>query len=335
MIRATGIAGLLVFVHFLAVDGAAGQAVVTLSEESFNAATAPELPTGWTASADGWITDDGSASSGSGGNNLYVKGSGASQVTTPILNLSSMTEGTLSYLARRTGTYLADSLQVTASTDGGVTFPITLLTAGAALPSGAGSYEQITTALPDALLGEPQVVLRFEALGGGSGSANLRIDDMLIRGTVDGIFVAPSRLAFAAEVGETQALEVQVVNYGGQSEEVGAPQVTGAPFSIAPAGAVTLPPEAKQVYTVTYAPAGAGPHDGSTVTFPHASGESVVRLFGTVARNQFGFSSTASAVLAEAGTIGIPLSLDYDGAEALQSLQFTIAWSDPGVQFVG
>ena len=335
MIRTTGIAGLLVFVHFFAVEGAAGQTVVTLFEETFSAAVVPDLPAGWTASADGWVTDDGSVSSGSGGNNLYVKGSGGGQVTTPVLDLSSLTEGTLSYLARRTGTYLPDSMQVTASADGGVTFPITVLATGAALPAGDGSYEQIIRDLPSTLLGEPEVVLRFEALGGGSGSANLRIDDVLIRGTVEGVFVAPARLAFAAEIGETQALEVQVTNYGDQSEEVGAPRVTGTAFSIAPASAVTLTPGARQVYTVTYAPASTGPHEGSTVAFPHASGESVVRLSGTVVRNQFGFSSTASTVLAETEAIELPLSLDYDGAEALQSLQFTVAWDDPGVQFIG
>ena len=335
MIRATGIAGLLVFVHFFAVEGAAGQTAVTLFEETFNAAAVPDLPAGWTASADGWMTDDGSASNGSGGNNLYVKGGGAGHVTTPILDFSSLAEGTLSYLARRTGTYLPDSLQVTASTDGGASFPVTLLAAGAALPSGDGSYEQITTALPAALLGEPQVVLRFEALGGGSGSANLRIDDALIRGTVEGIFVAPARLTFAAETGETQALEVEVTNYGDQPEEVAAPQVTGAAFSIAPAGAVTLTPGAEQIYTVTYAPTSAGPHEGSTIAFPYALGESVVRISGRVVRNQFGFSSTDSTVLAETGVIEIPLSLNYDGAEALQSLQFTVAWDNPDVQFAG
>ena len=326
---------LFVFAMFLAaVTPAAAQQEVTLLREGFDEVVLPALPAGWAASADGWVTDDGVSSGGSGGGNLYVKGSSPARVTTPLLDLTSATAATFSYLARRTGTYAADSLRVTASTDGGATFPLTLLTSGEALPEASSSYELITATLPVSLLGAAQVVLRFEALGGSSGSANVRIDDVTVRGTVDGLFVAPSRLAFSAQVGETQTLEVTAANYGRDDVQIDAPQVTGAAFAVAPAGGVTIASGDSVAYAVSYTPAAEGPH-GGTLLLAYGSGETTIALEGATIRSEFGFAAAADTVVADSQRVDLPLTLDFGGPEALQSLQFTVSWDDPSVQLAG
>ncbi|MDZ4698128.1 MAG: hypothetical protein SH809_00360, partial [Rhodothermales bacterium] len=154
--------------------------------EDFDGATPPALPPGWLDASGVWQTSASVASTGSGLNNLYIQGTAPASVTTPIVNLAGLTEGTISYLARRTSTYTQTALTVLASTDGGATFPITLLAAGAALPATDGSYQAMSVAVPASLLGASQVVMRFDSGGGTSTGANIRIDDVLIEGLAEG-----------------------------------------------------------------------------------------------------------------------------------------------------
>jgi len=153
--------------------------------ENFDGVTPPALPFGWADTAGEWTTSSSVASSGSGGNNLTIAGAQPASIQTPVLNLTGLTSGTIEYLARRTSTYPQDSLVVSASTDGGTTFSITLLDRGEALPAGDGSYEMISMAVPNELLGQSNIVLQLRALGGTTSGSNIRIDDVQIVGEGD------------------------------------------------------------------------------------------------------------------------------------------------------
>ena len=153
--------------------------------EDFDSVTPPALPFGWADVSAEWVTSSSVASSGSGGNNLTIAGSQSASVQTPSLNLTGLTSGTITYLARRTSTYPLDSLLVLASIDGGGAFSVTLLDRGEALPATDGSYEVISMAVPPELLGASDVVLQFVALGGTTSGSNVRIDDLEILGEGD------------------------------------------------------------------------------------------------------------------------------------------------------
>ena len=157
-------------------------------DETFDSVTPPALPFNWSDTAGAWSTSASVASSGSGVNNLTISGSQAASVRTPIINLAGMTSGTIAFLARRTSTYPQDSLIVLASTDGGATFSVTLLDRGEALPVADGSYELVSMTVPVELIGQPQVVLLFTALGGTTAGSNIRIDDVQLSGEGDPTF---------------------------------------------------------------------------------------------------------------------------------------------------
>ncbi|MEZ4699719.1 MAG: hypothetical protein R2834_05275 [Rhodothermales bacterium] len=199
---------LLLGLH-LAAASATGQ-TAQLFFEDFDGATPPALPAGWADAAGVWETSASVSSTGSGLNNLYIQGTAPASLTTPTVNLSGLTEGTISYLARRTATYDQASLTVLASTDGGATFGITLLAAGQALPATDGSYQLISMAVPAQLLGAAQVVLRFDAAGGTSTGSNVRIDDITIAGSAEGNLFGFSQAAGAADATGTFDVDVYI-----------------------------------------------------------------------------------------------------------------------------
>ncbi len=177
-------------------------AQTTLFFEDFDGVTAPDAPPGWTF-GDGWDTDPGVASSGSGLNNLRHSGSGTGSAETPVIDLNGVVGANLSYLARRTSSYDPANLRVVASNDGGLTFPLTILGAGSAVPAST-SYDSVGVALPASLIGSSAVVLRFEGFGLSSSSANARIDDLTITSSTDPPPPDPSVLEFSTA--ETSAL---------------------------------------------------------------------------------------------------------------------------------
>src|SRR5690606_16847924 len=146
--------------------------------ETFDRVTAPDLPPGWTTTNDAWETSTSSESPGSGGNNLFIRGSAVDTLTLPPIDLSGAMTAEITYLARRTSSFDPANLQITASTDGGTTFPIVVAAAGNGLPLATSTYEAVTIALPGALLGASNVILRFEAAGGSASTANARLDDI-------------------------------------------------------------------------------------------------------------------------------------------------------------
>lgn len=173
-------------------------------QEAFDSVTPPTLPAGWLDADSLWESSSSVASTGSGQNNLTIAGGQTASVTTPVIDLSGLTTGTLSYLARRTSTYPMDSLLVSASTDGGISFSTVLLDVGAALPASDGSYVEISTELPAVLIGETNVMLMFTALGGSTSGSNIRIDDVAISGEGDPVFTE-SAFGFSLASSSTDA----------------------------------------------------------------------------------------------------------------------------------
>lgn len=159
---------------WLLLPVAVGYAQTVVFEEEFTESP----PDGWTLE-NGWAIGATTPSSGSGGNNLEHAGARVANAVTPGFSLNGAGFALLTYSARRTGAYDRGNLRVTASIDGGVSFPVVALGAGAAAPDVASLYQDITVALPSALLGRSLVILRFEGLGA-SRSGNLRIDDIRV-----------------------------------------------------------------------------------------------------------------------------------------------------------
>ena len=174
---------------WLLLSAIAGYAQTTAFEEDFSRAVPPDGPAGWTL-GNGWKTGTTTPSSGSGGNNLEHSGSSAANAVTPGFSLAGAGLATLTYSVRRTSSYDRANLRITASIDGGVTFPIIVLGAGMAVPAATSSYRDVSVPLPSSLLDQSSVTLRFEGLRASS-SGNIRIDDISViayatSGTVSG-----------------------------------------------------------------------------------------------------------------------------------------------------
>ncbi|MEM8485817.1 MAG: T9SS type A sorting domain-containing protein [Bacteroidota bacterium] len=150
--------------------------------ETFDAVTPPALPAGWSDTTLAWETSSSVASTGSGGNNAKITGTAAGTLISAPADLSGMTAGSLLYLARRTSSYAQEAMRVLATLDGGQSF-ITVLDDGAALPLDDGSYAEVEVELPAAVLGQSGVQFAFEAIGGTTSGANVRIDDVTVMGS--------------------------------------------------------------------------------------------------------------------------------------------------------
>jgi hypothetical protein len=175
----------------------------TVYIETFDAVVAPDLPGGWSA-GDGWATSTSSASTGSGLNNLAHTGMSVSEATLPPVDLSGISSATLSFLARRTSSYPLEGLRVTASLDGGASWPIEIMPVGAALPGTASAWEAVEASVPGALIGQSGVLVRFEVSGGTTSGANLRLDDIRIAAGGGGSTGGGSSLGFSS--GSSSAL---------------------------------------------------------------------------------------------------------------------------------
>lgn len=299
----------------------------TIYSESFDALTEPALPTGWSASGDLWETSSSSASPGSGGNNLYARGTAPGTVTTPAIDLSGYAAPTLTYLARRTSSYPQDSLRLTASTDGGATFPVVLLAMGNALPSVTSDYEAVTVTLPASLVGNSGVLVRFEAMGGTTSGANVRIDDLTIEGTPSGIISDLSALTLRAAPGEHAEAILTLQNASSGTVTIGA-STLATPFSVTPATSVSLAPNAEQQYTIAFDPAMEGEY-ADTLSFTHDLGTTEVALIGTTAsENVIGFADSTTVALPGAPYVDVPIALSVGSQEGIAALQFDLAWGD-------
>ncbi|HEX7070117.1 MAG TPA: hypothetical protein VF190_04900, partial [Rhodothermales bacterium] len=68
-----------------AATGGAAQGVDQVLLETFDAATPPDLPAGWSASSAAWETSTSSPSPGSGLNNVFNRGSSVGELTLPVV----------------------------------------------------------------------------------------------------------------------------------------------------------------------------------------------------------------------------------------------------------
>ena len=217
--------------------------------------TTGAFPVGWLARR--WTTTDQTPSPGSGGFSFALQGRQLDRLCTPVFDARAATPDTLSYLARRTGSYPALHLVVRASVDGGHTFPYVVAAAGEALPEADGSWTTLRFPLPSELSGTPALQLCFDALGGTSTGARVQLDDITLQGTgqlrrwplaawpahIDAGFVA---------VGDTMSLPLQVRNQTDSTLIVTLP-APPSPWWLS-RSAVILPPRQTDTLTLFVAP---------------------------------------------------------------------------------
>ena len=307
------------------------QATDVLLFESFDDVVAPELPGGWSGTPSAWETST-AAASPSGGNNVMSRGSIAGELRTPPLNLSDVSSATIRFVARRTSSFDMLNLTLTASVDGGSTFDVVIIAPGDALPEATSTYQQISAVLPSTLLGREEVLLRFEALGNSSSTANSRLDDVQVTAERP-VSISPVQLSFTAAPGQTATSTFVATNFSGDLLELSAPTVTSGPFSVQPSGEVVLSDGSAQEYVVSFAPIADGDY-GATLSIVHAHGTGVVQLTGTTMGGRLGFLAPSS-VATEGAAVDVVLSLDFTNVFGLHGVQFEAVWDDPALLLEG
>ncbi len=168
-------------------------AQVTFFEELFDASGGAAPPTVAELGA-GWAVEDVSSSNGSGAHNLGHKGQTPGRTVLGPVNLGVATSATLSWLARRTGSYPQDSLSVRVGSSPGGPF-VTLAPPGLALPAAELSWTTLSLPIPDSLLGGPLYIV-WDAFGGDAGNSSLRLDDVRVSGEAD-LSLVTGELGFA------------------------------------------------------------------------------------------------------------------------------------------
>lgn len=324
---------LLGLIGLLSALPATGQQNVTVYFEDFDDVGSVGDLEGWDI-GDGWDIDGTTSSNGSGYQSLKVSGGPAGSAVTSPIDLRRLSEGTFSYLIRRTGSFYENSILITASTDGGLTFPYLIADSTESAPGGT-SWASFTFDLPQAVLGEPDVRFRIENVVGGSGSANAKFDDITVAGLA--IFdIHPPQGLFAAEVGETDAQTFTVTNYSTSVLNVDPPSLTGTAFSISPSTAVGIAPAEEQVYTITFAPDEDGVFEETLEIAADGAGAVTVPLLGLTALNQVSFA-LASSEAGEAETdLPVDVSLTFSSEAAnLQGLELSISWDDEIISLSG
>lgn len=305
-----------------------GQRTVTIYWEDFDSAATVEDLADWSV-GDGWRIDAATPSNGSGMQSLSAFGGPADPAITAPIDTRRLTEGTFSYLARRTSSFDLNSIHISASVDGGLTFPIVIADTSESLDGGSTAWRLKEFALPEALIGEPDVRIRLDNVIGGGGTANVKFDDFAISGMV--IFdVEPPEGLLAAEPGDTDQQSFVLTNYGEEALLVNAPILSAPGFSIDPASAVTLLPEQEQVYQITFAPEVDGVvHASLEITTPNAGGVTIP-LLGLTAIDQVSFSQLASAAGESEQSVPVDVNLTFSNPEAdLNAVEVTMSWDDP------
>lgn len=321
---------LLACLAFFSTGTALGQGLDQVLLEDFDGVTAPELPPGWTTTDDAWETHTSSESPGSGINNLYNRGSGAGMLTLPPVDLTGAMTAELTYLARRTKSYDPANLQITASLDGGTSFPIVVASGQSAMPTSESTYEAVSIALPAAVLGAPSVILRIETLGVSASTANVRLDDVGVT-AMRLVIVNPTALSFLAMAGSSDSATFTLANADASSLQVNAPVVGGA-YTVSPAGPITVPAGESQTYTVTWSPTMSGV-DNRTLLLVHEHGNTSIALEGRTAGGIFGFQVDSANATPGDSLHLVPMRLEFADEAGLQGLQFRVEWSDSTVRF--
>src|SRR5690554_1582810 len=92
------------------------------------------------------------SSNGSGFNNLEAFGNDSTNAVTPSIDLRRLTEGSLDFRYRRTTSFDPERLQITASTDGGLTFPY-LIGSGEDMWPSTNAWRLASLELPPEVVG--------------------------------------------------------------------------------------------------------------------------------------------------------------------------------------
>jgi len=299
-------------------------AQTVLFRESVDASGA--FPVGWLTRH--WTTTDQTPSPGSGGFSFVLQGRQADRLCTPVFDARAAILDTLSYLARRTGSYPALHLVVRASVDGGHTFPYVVAAAGAALPETDGSWKALRFPLPSELSGVPTLQLCFDAFGGTSASARVQLDDITLHGTGQlrrwPLNVRPARIdAGFVAVGDTVSLPLQVRNQTNSTLAITLP-APPAPWWLSRT-AVVLPPRQSDTLTLfvaptltdTFAATWGLPLDGDTLSMS-------LRVTSMPPLHALGWHApTLSARAQDTVQLGLQLQLSGE-ASALQGLLVTV-----------
>jgi hypothetical protein len=275
----------------------------------------------------GWTVDSGTpANSGSSGaENLRVGGSATGYAQTPELDLRRMVSGSVSFFARRTASYAADWVRLTASTDGGGSYNIVVADWDEVLTATAAVWQVRTFTIPGDLLGQRHVRFRLETAVESSGTGVARFDDFRISGDV--LFdVEPPRGIFAAGLGAEETRTFVLSNLSDVAIDVLPPTVVGSAFSIAPSSAITISEGETQIYAVTFAPVAEGVEHGSVEFAVSGGGAMSVDLTGVTSVNRLAFSGSTE-VVGEFETVDIPISFTYSNDEPLQGFQLDVSWS--------
>ena len=171
------------------LTGNAWGATVVFGPENFGTGTS--VPTGWTASGASWTISTASASAtytgASGGSNATINLGGLTShfLSTPTIDFSSYNSGTLYFGVRCSSASFTADLTIEASIDNGSTWTaFTGSVTNANIPNSGWTAASLQTiSLGSSINGKSQVKIRFRS-GGGSGTSNLRIDDVRLEGTL-------------------------------------------------------------------------------------------------------------------------------------------------------
>ncbi len=308
----------------------------TLVDETFDTAYVPALPNLWRSNPIGqqWMTTTSLPSPGSGGNNAILSGVTGSFLDSKKFWLTGLGSAHLQYYARRTAAYPVANMVVTLSHDNGISFPDTLIFPGAALPENGDEYELISVNIPARLFRSGVCMLRFNAKGASSGSANIRIDDVKLTARKAALLVSADTLSFATDVGKTVAQTLSVINASTSTVTVQVPLLSNAAFKITPTVAVTLAPGEETLYNVVFAPETSDLFSG-TLSFDSPFGVKKVTLIGRVGSNEFAFAGTGARTTDGGEPLIVPLKLNYLNQAGLHGFQFDISWNPAAFTFAG
>lgn len=318
---------LLTLVIMLYVLPVHAQQVVTVFSEDFDRVGAVDELAGWVAGP-AWRIDTATPSTGSGLQSLGVYGAPGDPAVTPAIDLRRITEGVLSYLVRKTGSFYENSIVITASIDGGNTFPVLVADSTEALQGVATSWRLMEFQLPASLLGQEDVRFRFENFVGGTASASARFDDIAVTGLAK-FDVEPPQGIFAAEPGNSDAQSFVLTNYGAEPLTVHAPELNADEFAIDPAVSLTLQPQEAQTYEITFAPVAEGVVYAELNITTDGAGGVTIPLTGLTAINQVSFSFDTTEAGESEADIAVPVSLTFSNEEAnLHALELALHWDD-------
>lgn len=200
---------------------AAAQSSAVLYRESFDTASPPLLPAGWTTSTVRSLSGDFATSasaprSGSLPHCLSATDARVQQwAATPPISFSGRIADSIEFYERRTGTFTAGVL-LEASVGGDTLFPVPLTDTLYLSTGNNGTYLRRSVPLPDSFSGTENIRFRWRSVGNpaGGGTAVLRIEDVRItvRRVTDLGLTALRAVNTSPREGEEVALLVTIAN---------------------------------------------------------------------------------------------------------------------------